>query len=164
MPRDIWEFPADPLIGLCPKLLGEREARLVLPLLNAIPGPQHVPEPAAGWRPVPGSSSGLRGIMTLRNPKGVVLALFFFAVRGETVSARTLRVPRLRSAEPVGRHVVFGSLLRAVVGLGVRLDCREALVLAEDRSCAWRETLAGLLQEGPRHGFLPSGRNWRRPL
>ena len=73
-------------------------------------------------------------------------------------------MPRLRVAEPVGRHVTLGAALRTIAGIADRLGCHEAQLEAEPGSSVWAEMVTALRQIGPAHGFVPRGADWVRVL
>jgi hypothetical protein len=161
------DLPVDASTGLPPKLLAASEFRLAVPLFAAFASPIY---PAQIQRFMSQYSfnheggSKHCGIMTLRNANDVIVAPFFFALRTEAAMARRLHVPRLRAAEPAGRHTTLGAALRTVAALGERLGCREAMLQAEESSAAWLETVAGLIHVGPAHGYEPRGPDWVRVL
>jgi hypothetical protein len=159
------DLPADPVIGLRPRLLAPDERRQAIPLLAALPGAdghEQIHNSITHWLSKHAVDAQHRGIMTLRDRNDVILALFFFALRTESALAHCLDVSRLRAAQAVGRHTVLGAALHTVAGIAERLDCREALVRAEEHSLAWLETAAALHDVGPAYGFMPRGADWVR--
>lgn len=157
-------LPADPIVGLQPRLLGVDEAPLAVPLLLALTRSQATDthQQITKWIHHDGSDGHRRGIMTLRTLDEVIIGMFFFALRLETARDTLLRVPCLRAAEPMGRHHTLAAALRAIGGFSDRLGCREALLEAEEAGAAWLENAAALLRIGRAHGFAPRGPDWVR--
>jgi hypothetical protein len=161
------ELPADPLVGLQPKLLQPSESALAVPLLGALPSPADGPDIhtyITDWSCNHETRDLHRGIMTLRNTNDVIVALFFFALRAESAVERLLHVPRLRASDATGRHATLGATLRTIATLGERMGCREALLEAERAGNAWYEIASALMHVGPAHGFEPRGQHWWRLL
>lgn len=161
------ELPADPIVGLQPKLLRPSESALAVPLLGALPSPADGPDFhsfISGWSCNPESEGQHRGIMTLRNANDVVVSLFFFALRTESALNRLLHVSRLRAADATGRHATLAATLHTIATLGERMGCHEALLEAEKAGQAWYEMASALMHIGPAHGFEPRGHDWWRPL
>jgi hypothetical protein len=160
-------LPADPILGVQPRLLTLGEAPLAVPLLLALSTPvptTDLHEHITDWLCVEPGEGRHRGIMTLRSLDNVIVALFFFALRVEAGLARLLHVPCLRVAEPTGRHALLGAALRTIVAVGDAMRCRETLIGAEATGVAWLENAAGLRRIGHAHGFAPRGADWVRTL
>src|SRR4051812_5481581 len=96
-------LPIDALEAWRPCPLTRGEAALAYPLLLAL---ENRTEPLPAWqarvRRWLGGKCGKRGIMTLRNPGGVITAVLFFAVMAEGAASPILVVPFLRIIEPAG--------------------------------------------------------------
>lgn len=167
MIEDAALLPADPILGVQPRLLAAAEAPLAVPLLLALSTPDPTTDlhkHITHWICVGSKDKRQRGIMTLRSLNNVIVGLFFFALRVEDGLTHLLHVPCLRVAEPTGRHAILGSALRTIAALSDRLCCREALIRAESTGTAWLENASGLMRIGGAYGFEPRGDDWVRTL
>jgi hypothetical protein len=157
--------PIDALEAWRPCPLTRGEAALAYPLLLAL---EHRTEPLPAWqarvRQWLGGRSPKRGIMTLRNPGGVIAAVLFFAVMGEGAASPILVVPFLRVVEPVGGRHVLEAVLRLATRLAREHACSGVLLRGEPGSGPWAQIIPGLEAIGRASGYVRRGEDWFRPL
>jgi hypothetical protein len=158
-----------PLDGWHLRPLAKEEAALVYPLLLALDGS---PEPLSAWqalvrewlRPRRGVSPS-RGIMTLRNARGVIAGVFFFEIADEGAAPPIFLVPLLRVVEPIGGWRGLTAALGGMEAMARELGCASVVLTAEPQeSDAWQHTAAGLEAIGRTLGFVRASDDWFQPL
>jgi hypothetical protein len=158
-------LPFDALEAWRPCPLARGEAALAYPLLLALEGRA---EPLPVWqarvRQWLGGRRGSRGIMTLRNPGGVIAALLFFAVMAEGAASPILVVPFLRIVEPAGGWHGLRATLRLTTALAQQRACSGVLLRGEPASKPWAQIALGLEAIGRASRYARRGEDWFRPL
>jgi hypothetical protein len=158
-------LPIDAFEAWRPCPLTRGEAALAYPLLLAL---ENRTEPLAEWqarvRRWLGGSCGERGIMTLRNPGGVITAVLFFAVMAEGAASPILVVPFLRIVEPVGGWHVLKAVLRLATVMACERACSGVLLRGEPGSGPWVQIASGLEAIGRASRYVRRGEDWFRPL
>jgi hypothetical protein len=158
-------LPIDALETWRPCPLTRGEAALAYPLLLALEGRgESLPAWQARVRQWLGGKSGPRGIMTLRNPGGVIAAVLFIAVMAEGAASPILVVPFLRIVEPAGGWHGLRAVLRLTMALAQERACSGVLLRGEPASASWAQIALGMEAIGRACGYVRRGDDWFRPL